>query len=510
MNAKGLNRRSFITGTAMGAAALAAAGIRVEEARAAQPPANWAAEADVVVVGLGAGGAAAAIAAADAGARVLLLEKGRGPSGATPVSSGTIWLPLNPLQQQADSVEQVVTYLTECGKGEVDEALVRTFAEQSKATAEWLLNTVGLKATQPNRYDYHPFYKGAGRGRNISSQGMGAGLMTVLTNAAKARKVEIRTGIRARRLVVNEQGRVVGVLGEKPGESFKATRGVILCAGGFGSNDAMKKSFLKMHPVYMQLPGLLGDGILMGMGAGAAIEGMNKFVGAPLFPIPGTQRGLRFAIFGAPSCIMVNKKGRRFCNETADYDTVTTSFLAFDTLEDGYPNVPAWLIFDEKLRTKGAISRDPSWSKDNQAELQKGWIKKADTLEDLAAQTGVDPKGLAETVEGYNRNAASGKDPLFKRGEIPGTVGVGKLEGPPFYAIYVTPGLYDTAGGLKINPKSQVLNVFGEPIPGLYAAGTTAHMVTGFYYANGGSAIAQPLLFGRIAGTAAAGEKPWA
>jgi succinate dehydrogenase/fumarate reductase flavoprotein subunit len=309
--------------------------------------------------------------------------------------------------------------------------------------------------------------------------------------------------------VVNDQGRVIGVMGEKPSETFKATRGVVLCTGGFSSNEAMKKSFLKMHPVYMQLPGLMGDGILMGIGAGANIEGMNKFVGAPLFPSPGTNRGVRFSIFGAPSCIMVNRKGQRFCNETADYDTVTTNFLVYDTMEDAYPNVPAWLIFDEKLRSKGPVSRDPSWSKDNSEEIKKGWIKRADSLEDLAAQNEINARALAETVEIYNRHAAEGKDPLFKRGEIPGTVGVGTMSGPPYYSIQTYPGLYDTAGGLKINTKSQVMNPLGEVIPSLYAAGTNARMVTGFYYANGGSALGQPLVFGRIAGRTAAAEKPW-
>ena len=91
--------------------------------------------------------------------------------------------------------------------------------------------------------------------------------------------------------MADDQGQIIGVMGEKPEESYKAKRAVILCAGGFASNDAMKKSFLKVHPAYAQVPGLLGDGILMGMGAGAAVEGMNEFVGVSLFPIPGRERG---------------------------------------------------------------------------------------------------------------------------------------------------------------------------------------------------------------------------
>jgi 3-oxosteroid 1-dehydrogenase len=508
MFADKVSRRGFLKGTAVGAGALAVAGINLNEVRAAEQPKTWTAEADVIVVGLGVAGATAAIEAAEAGAKVLLLEKGPGASGATPVSSGTVWLPLNPLQQHPDSVEDVIKYLKNCAKDQADDALIRTFAENTKETAEWLLNKIGLKATQPNRFDYHPSYPGAGRGRNISSQGAGAGLMTVLINAAKARKVEIRTGVRARRLVIDGQGRVIGVMGEKPAEAYKATRAVILCAGGFSSNEAMKKSFLKVYPAYGQVPGLMGDGILMGMGGGAAVEGMSEFIGVTVFPIPGRERGARFFIMTAPSCIMVNRKGQRFCNESADYDTVSASYYAYDTLADDYANVPAWLIFDEQVRTKGPASPAPGWSKDNLEEIKKGWIKKADSLAELATQTGINEQALLRTIDTFNQNAAQGKDPLFGRGEIPGTPGVAKLSGPPYYSIQVYPGLYDTAGGLKINAKSQVMNPFGEVIKHLYAAGTTAHMAIGFYYPNGGTAIGQPLVFGRIAGKTAAAEEP--
>ena len=180
-----LTRRGFLKGTAIGAGTLALAGINLDEARAAKKPKKWTAQADVIIVGLGVAGASSAIAAADAGAKVLILEKGDGPSGATPVSGGTVWLPLNPLQQHPDSVEDVIKYLKGCAKDQADDDLIRTFAENTKETAEWLLNKIGLKATQPNRFDYHPEYPGAGRGRNFSSQGAGAGLMTVLVNAVR-------------------------------------------------------------------------------------------------------------------------------------------------------------------------------------------------------------------------------------------------------------------------------------------------------------------------------------
>jgi len=127
---------------------------------------------------------------------------------------------------------------------------------------------------------------------------------------------------------------------------------------------------------------------------------------------------------------MVNRKGRRFCNESADYDTVSTSFYTYDTVQDDYENVPAWVVFDEQVRVKGPVTVDPGWSKDNSEEMKQGWIKKADSLADLAAQMGVNAEGLVQTVDTFNQSAADGKDPSFRRGEIQGTAGVAKLSGP--------------------------------------------------------------------------------
>ena len=117
---------------------------------------------------------------------------------------------------------------------------------------------------------------------------------------------------------------------------------------------------------------------------------------------------------------MVNRKGQRFCNESANYDSVCTSYYAYDTVADDYANVPAWVIFDEQVRTKGPASASAGWSKDNMEEIKKGWIKKADSLTDLAKQTGINEQALAQTIDLYNQNAEQGKDPLFRRGEIQG------------------------------------------------------------------------------------------
>lgn len=498
-----MDRRRFLKGAA--AAGLAASVSAPAWAAPVFQPAKWDEEADIVIVGYGAAGASAALGAREKGASVIILEKGKGPSGATPKSGGTLWFPLNPLNtEREDSVDKVFTYLQNCAKGEADDKIVRLFAEGSKATAEWIMKDVGLKATQPNRFDYHPFYQGAGQGRNFSSEGGGAGLMKVLATAAEAKGAQVRNEVKAQKLAVDANGKVVGVMAtgaDGKQKAYGAKIAVILCAGGFCSNEAWKREYLKVYPCLAQVPGLNGEGIAMGMAVGAGLRGMNTDVGVPLYRVAdadNTQIGVGASVRTRETSIMVNRKGQRFCNESADYDSVMSAFYAWDLQADAYANVPAWFVFDDTARAAGAVVS--GFSKDNLAEIDKGLVKKANTIKELAALLKIDPDALQATVDAYNKAAADGKDPLFGRGTLAGTPGPKPLATAPFYAYEAYPGLYDTAGGLWINEKCQVLSALGDVIPGLYSGGTNAHMALGYFYPNGGTAIAQAIFFGRLAG----------
>ncbi len=143
-----------------------------------------------------------------------------------------------------------------------------------------------------------------------------------------------------------------------------------------------------------------------------------------------------------------------------------------------------------------------TWSKDNSAELAKGWIKKANSIAELAQIIKLDPKVLQETVYRWNMNSAAGHDPDFGRTRM-----VAPIEGPPFYAMEVTPHFVNTQGGPRRNAKSQILQVNGEPLPRLYGAGELGSIHSYLY--NSGGNIGECLAFGRISGRNAAAEKGW-
>jgi 3-oxosteroid 1-dehydrogenase len=171
--------------------------------------------------------------------------------------------------------------------------------------------------------------------------------------------------------------------------------------------------------------------------------------------------------------------------------------------------VPCWLILDDGYRrryahTKGLPGRFPkSW-------LERGVLKKGQTLEELARQCDIDPRGLVATVERFNRDARVGIDPDFGRGQSefnkyngdPGyklNPALGPLDRPPFYATQVIPADIGTCGGLVCNERAQVLDQQDQPIPGLYAAGNTTATVMGRHYLGPGASIADSMVFGYLA-----------
>ncbi len=179
--------------------------------------------------------------------------------------------------------------------------------------------------------------------------------------------------------------------------------------------------------------------------------------------------------------------------------------------------MPCYIIFDENLRPQGPLvrSRSPTtnaplgflpvygiykWSDDNLAEIENGIIKKADTIRIIAASIGAEPTLLEETIAVYNRYCDTGNDPEFKRPReklVP-------IKGPPYYFAELCLAFINTQGGPRHNSKAQVLDWNGDPIPRLYAAGECGSMF-GFLY-QGGSNLAEAIVFGRIAGKNAATE----
>jgi succinate dehydrogenase/fumarate reductase flavoprotein subunit len=525
---KGISRRHLLAGVG-GLAASAAVASCTSQSGKAETTEHWDAEADVVVIGSGTG-LLAALKAAKAGKKVLVLEKNTAPGGNTAVSGGVFWVPNNNIQKREglkDSVEDAKTYLQKLSLGQADEELVDAFIDHGPAMADFLeANTsLTLRVSQMmgKAADYHPEWQGSNQyGRSLEpvmpQVGMAGGLLVgALLAACNEAGVELISGAPAKRLLSatadNGIQRITGVEAERDGKPYRVrAANVLVASGGFERNWEMKKHYLRgPSPFTLGSESNEGDGIRMGMALGADLRNMNEAWGITVYKddakANGEFRG-GISLFGQierryPGGICVNRYGERFANESADYDSSWRSFHNWENWGDtGYRNLPAFQLFDSKVRENMTI-----FGKRKDEELPD-WIIKADSLQALAQKLGIDEQGLLATVERFNKKARKGLDPDFHRGEsIYDANGVGSaaatlapLDQGPFFGAEVSPADLGTCGGLRVNGKAQVLDVFGEVIEGLYASGNTAGVGgPGALYAGGGGTIGPALTFAYIA-----------
>jgi succinate dehydrogenase/fumarate reductase flavoprotein subunit len=346
------------------------------------------------------------------------------------------------------------------------------------------------------------------------------------------RKIPVLTETPAKRLVTNAKGEVIGVIALAKGKeiAIKAKKGVVLTTGGYEFDAKTLQNSVKGFPIYaVGNPGNTGDGIRMAQKVGAGLWHMNG-VSCPMgIKVPEFEAAFYMSI-NHPGFIFVDKHGKRFVNEKAIESHAGLLALDFyDTHALEYPRIPCYAIFDEATRMKGPISSSTGrgyngkylykWSRDNAAEIQKGWIIKGDTIEELAAKLKMDPKALAGTMTRWNEDVKKGEDTQFHRPvnapksdnpaykELVTAVWSAPLEKGPFYALELYPTLLNTQGGPRRNTKAQILDAFGEPISRLYSAGELGSM-WGIIYQGAGN-IGECFVYGRIAGKIAAAEKAW-
>jgi succinate dehydrogenase/fumarate reductase flavoprotein subunit len=300
----------------------------------------------------------------------------------------------------------------------------------------------------------------------------------------------------------------------------------------------MQKQFLPGWPIYCQgSPGNTGDGIRMAQQVGAqlwhmnnALAGLGGMVIPPAAPIPipvnmggGGRGGAPGATAGGYIC--VDKYGKRFMseNQPSRHGFGQKEYLMFfDGINGALSRIPCYYIFDENTRTRSAIgpsgggrggpggggmgwfSNHPTyqWSRDNSAEIDKGWITKGESVAELASKLGM--KELEATLTKYNENATKGVDPDFNRSRN----GLVAIEKVPYYAVAVYPTMYNTQGGPKRNAKCQIVDPFEQPIPRLYSAGEMGSF-WGWMY-NGGGNNAECLCTGQIAARNVVALKPLA
>jgi 3-oxosteroid 1-dehydrogenase len=318
--------------------------------------------------------------------------------------------------------------------------------------------------------------------------------------------------------LITDARRVVGITAAQNGKTIRiaAKRGIILAAGGFEHNQAMRDEYLP-KPTRAEWtvtpPSNTGDAIRAGQGVGAQVALMDHAWWAPTVFIMGREK--RRALFverNLPGCVMVNRLGRRFVDEAAPYSEIVYAMYADN--EKSKANMPAWLVFDAEFRRKypcgpllpGMVRPDKS--------LPAAWAGtvyfKGESLDALAAQIEVDANGLRETVERMNQYAVSGDDKEFGKGSNTfdryyGDVNVkpnpclAPIAKPPFYAMRIDAGDIGTKGGLLTDEYARVLREDGQPIPGLYATGNTSAAVMGPSYPGAGSTLGPAMTFGYIA-----------
>lgn len=320
---------------------------------------------------------------------------------------------------------------------------------------------------------------------------LGYAFIHVLGDWIREHGVDPYLETRVEKLII-EDGKVRGVIATRADSSTLTVhaKAVILTAGGFGANTKMVQKYNTYWPniaddsTTTNSPAITGDGINLGLEAGADLFGMG-FI--QLMPVADPKTGELFTGVVTPPAnyIMVNKKGKRFVNEFAERDV-----LAKAVIENGGL---IYQIADDKIKDTAYNTTQESLD----AQVKVGTLFRADTLEDLAKQIGMNPAVLVKTIQDYNSYVDRGEDPDFHKNVL----GL-KCEVAPFYATPRKPAIHHTMGGLVIDTKAHVLNKDGQIIDGLYSAGENAG---GIHAGNrlGGNSLADIFTFGRIAANTA-------
>ena len=309
-----------------------------------------------------------------------------------------------------------------------------------------------------------------------------------------------------------EDGRVVGVQVNHGGETrtIRARRGVILGSGGFEKNLEMREKY-QPHPTSVEWTTgsefNTGGGILAGIAAGAETDLLDDSWWGPTIPLPN---GPWFCLAerNLPGSIIVNQVGERYMNEALPY--VEAVHAMYDGEATGVGHVPSWMVIDQRYRNRYLFAGLSPRQSFPGRWYKHGTVKKAATIEALAAEIEVPAEALKATLERFNRFATSGTDEDFHRGEsaydkyysdpkVKPNPSLHVIDQAPFYAVKIVPGDLGTKGGLVTDERARVLRPDGSVIEGLYAAGNVSSAVMGHTYAGPGATIGPALAFGYLA-----------
>lgn len=519
---KGFSRRDFLTGSVIAATGLvggAMMGCSPQGAAtdvdalastdgddAFERRVDWDAEYDVVVVGFGGAGANTAIAAADEGARVLLLEKA--PEAEAGGNSIACMQLLCWSENEADAVSYVKGMRG--GYSTPSDAIIEAYCSEMVKNKEWI-EYLGAEAPAlvDGKIEY-PEMEGSSSFRVITvHEGRGDGAAYKLFRQAVADRsdnIDVWYEAAGQHLIQDPVTKIVhGIEVDVDGTTVnvRARGGVVLTTGGYESNDEMLESYNGYHG-WESLGHALyntGDGIRMAMEVGCDLWHMGNLQTNNFEFVDPETLDCTWKFDNALRGIVVGGNGKRFVSET-DTGAKNHGHLNYA----GTWHVPVlpevtYEVLDQAIFNQGPLYA--SWSSDGAEEIAKGWILKADTLEELAAAMEFDAEGtenLKAEIEKWNRFCSEGVDWAFER-----KGGLDPISEPPFYAVKLTHTIVNTQGGPVKDEKGQILTPRGEVIPHLYEAGELGDIWSNHYQAA--CNLGGGMIFGRISGRNAAAQK---
>lgn len=473
--------------------ALSALAAGAAHATPSKAPVKWDKSYDMVIIGAGGGGLMAAHYAAQAGLKAVVLEKMLFPGGSSALCGGSISVADTPYQRAKgvkDSNELFVQEMLKVGKNVNDPALVEAHVKSVKEVFNFIDNDLKLKAKSisavsgmsvPRAHSYFP-------PSNL--------IQHLFDYVTKTQHVPVEFNTAAKRLVWDGD-KICGVKAEQDGKEvfFEARKGVLIASGGFQYNKAL---MTKYNPLMAKVTpaggaGNTGDGILMAQAYGADMLDTNYIKATFGYQLGSYPHSLHCYYTGA---IVVNHDGKRFVDESISYKLISDAALQ-------QPDKFTFQLFDDAIRRQRCKDYPRNAMVLDVKELNEGkdtdYCYCGQTLEEVAQKAGINVQNLVATIKQYNADAEKGKDSVFGRSSL--TSGYGKLakiEKPPFFLYPSVPRCIATYCGLKIDTAARVIDVFGEPIPGLYACGEATGGVHGAAYMTG-TAFGKALSFGRIA-----------
>lgn len=465
---------------------------------------KWDGKYEVVIIGAGGAGLAAACSAGEAGAKTLVIEEEATETrNNTAYSSGVYMAAETSLQAELgiqDSKAEFKKFVDCMSEGLADEKMMEIWIEEGGPVFDWLYKEVGVPFTKIQNLDQTPFYghvtPPVARG-HLGDTKSGMSLVRGMYDYAAERGVEFLFNTRATKLITNGEGRVIGV--ETDGGNFRASRGVIIATGGFSKNKWMMQAFQPNVQASSTVTPQRGDGIVMAWSLGAKLGNMW----CPQVDLLGLR--INENVVYDPhvasltqNMFMVAQDGKRHFREDLYYEQLSWNV---GDQEGGY----VWSVWDQ-VETDSGESSKPAFSAGCEEEIALGAVVKADTIEELGVKMGMSGEALDNLVNTYNNWVSyceTGVDPEFGREK-----NFRKPEAP-FYAAKIIQSILDTNGGLVTVPETtEVLNVWDETIPGLFAAGNAVSGYRGKMYTGGGSAISTVIVFGRRAGAYVAQNVP--